>query len=224
MTSQTVSCPQCDAPLVLAAGQRHCQCAHCDSRFVIRWLDSESPQFTRFESILERGLGTISLQATEERLAELETVIAEAEDEVVAARAELAQAKSAYEAKTAEVQKVISPPQNWTYVAGLLALVAWFLVWFVLENTEWYVLLAIAILLIFVAWAFHRRWREAEAWAQGELQGVRQDVEQARADLIEASAYLEDYTLERELAQMEISQYRQVGQPPSREDAREAEA
>jgi hypothetical protein len=224
MTSKAVDCPQCDAPLALAAGQRHSQCAHCGSKFVVDWSDAEMPRFMRFESVLARGLDRALTQATEERLSELDRLIAEAEEEVLASRAELEEVKSVYQAGRAEVQRVIEPPQNWTYVAGLLALVAWFLVWFVLENTEWYVLLVIAILLIFVTWAFYRRWQNAEVWAQSELQGVRRTIEQTEADVSEASARLEDYTLERELRQMEVASYRRENAPPSHEGAKETTA
>jgi hypothetical protein len=208
MTSQTVNCPQCDAPVSLAAGQRHSQCAHCGSRYVVDWPDVDAPQFTRFESALQRGLNGGSVRAAEERLTVLDSAIAEVEERVLLDRAQLQDAKAAHRAKSAQVQRVIAPPQNWTYVAGLLALVVWFLVWFVLEGTRWYLSLLIAIVLVLITWISYRRWQGAEAWAQGELQDVKQAIERAGADLIEASALLEDYTLERELREMEVSSHR----------------
>ena len=224
MTSEAVDCPQCGAPLALVAEQRHCQCAHCSSKFVVSWSDAEVPQFMRFESIVARGLDRASAQVTEERLTDLDRLIVEAEEEILASREQLEESTLTYRARRAEAQTVIEPPQNWTYVAGLLALVAWFLVWFVLENIEWYVLLAIAILLIFVTWAFYRRWQDAEVWIQSQLQEVRRTAEQAEADVSEASARLEDYTLERELRQMEVASYTRDDEPPSHEGAKETTA
>ena len=224
MTSKAVDCPQCGAPLALAAGQRHCQCAHCASKFVVDWSDAEVPQFMRFESIVAKGLDMASAQVTEERLTELGRLITEAEEEVLASGEGLEEAKLAYQARRAEAQGVTEPPQNRTYMAGLLALVAWFLVWFALEDIEWYVTLAIAILLIFVTWAFYRRWQDAEVWTQGQLQQVRRTVEEAEADVSEASARLEDCTLERELRQMEVASYRRENEPPSHEGAKETTA
>jgi DNA-directed RNA polymerase subunit RPC12/RpoP len=210
MTSQTVYCPQCDAPVPLASGQRHSQCTHCGSRFVVDWPNADAPQFTRFESVVERGLNRASAQVTGERLTELNSVIAEVEERVLAGRAQLGDAKLQYRAKSVQVQSVIAPPQNWTYVAGLLALVVWFLVWFVLEGTRWYVSLVIAIVLVLVTWISYRSWQGAEAWAESELHEVKQAIERAGADLGEASALLEDYTLERELRELEGSSYRQA--------------
>jgi hypothetical protein len=224
MTSRAVDCLQCGAPLALADGQRHCQCAHCASKFVVDWSDGEVPRFVGFESLLARGLDKAAAKVTEERLTELDRLIPEAEEQVLASREDLEEARLTYRARRADAQTLIEPPQNWTYVAGLLALVAWFLVWFVLENMAWYVLLLIAILLIFVTWAFYRRWQDAELWTQSQLQEVRRTAEQAEADLNEASARLEDQTLERELHQMEVASYRQEDEPPSPEGAKETAA
>jgi DNA-directed RNA polymerase subunit RPC12/RpoP len=224
MISQTVNCPQCDAPTALAVGQRHSQCPHCGSRFVVDWPNADAPQFTRFESVLERGLNRASAQVIEERLTELDSAIAEVEERVLADRAQLEDAKSAYGEKSAQVQRVIARPQNWTYVAGLLALLVWFLVWFVLEDIQWYVSLVIAIVLVFVTWISYRRWQGAEAWAQGELQGVKQTIERAGVDLIEASALLEDYTLERELREMQVSSHSRASALADLEDEEEPAA
>lgn len=221
MTSQTGNCPQCDAPVPLAAGQRHSQCAHCGSRYVVDWPNADAPQFTRFESVLERGLNRGSVEGTEERLTELDSAIAEAEERVLADRALLEETKSTYRARNVQVQRVIAPPQNWTYAAGLLALVVWFLVWFVLEGTRWYVSLLIAMVLLLVTWISYRRWQGAEAWAQGELREIEQTIERAGADLVEASALLEDYTLERELREMEVSSYGRAGALVDIEDEEE---
>jgi DNA-directed RNA polymerase subunit RPC12/RpoP len=224
MTSETIRCPQCDAPVALLVEQRHCQCAHCSSRFVVEWNDNGSPRLTRFESVVERGLDSASAKASAERLTELASVVADAEGKLLAGRAKLQEARLALQAKRGEVQRFIAPPQNRTYATGLLALVAWFLVWFVLEHIEWYLVLAVAILLVCLSWVFHVRWRAAEVWAQQELQGIQQSIEQAKSDLSEASARLEDCTLEQELRQMEVSIYGQADEPPSDDEWNEVEA
>ena len=109
---QAIECPQCKAPLSLAAGRRHCQCAYCGSKFVVDGSGGESPHLTRFESIVATALDGAAAQDAYQRLADVEIAIADAEDEVELKRAELAQAKSAYLETRAQVQKAIAPAQN----------------------------------------------------------------------------------------------------------------
>jgi len=207
MTLQTVSCPQCDGPMSLADEQRHIECAHCGSKFVADWTDSRSVDLTLFESVLARSLDEVSVQATQQRLTELEDQIPQAQRDVQARHEQLDEAKTAYEARRVAVQKVIAPPQNWTYFLGLMTFVAWFLVWFVLQSVEWYVFLALSVLLIPVTWVFYRSWRNADLWAQDELHLVRLALEEADSELSEAYARLEDHMLERELRQRVVANY-----------------
>jgi hypothetical protein len=207
MTLQTVSCPQCDGPMSLADEQRHSECAHCGSKFVVDWTDSRSVDLTLFESVLARSLDEVSVQATQQRLTELEGQILQAQRGVQARHEQLDEAKAVYEARRVEVQKVIAPPQNWTYFLGLVAFVAWFLVWFVLQGVEWYVFLALSVLLIPITWVFYRSWRNAELWAQDELHAVKLALEEAEGELTETYVRLEDHILERELRQRVVANY-----------------
>ncbi len=207
MTLQTVSCPQCDGPMPLADEQRHSECAHCGSKFVVDWTDSRCVALTLFESVLARSLDEVSVQATQQRLTQLEGQVLQAQRNVEARHKQLDEARAAYEARRVEVQKVIAPPQNWTYFLGLMTLVGWFLVWFVLQGVEWYVFLALSLLLILITWVFYRSWRNAELWAQEELLLVRLALEEAESELSEAYARLEDHVLERELRQRVVANY-----------------
>jgi hypothetical protein len=207
MTLQTVSCPQCDGPMSLADEQRHSECAHCGSKFVVDWTDSRSVDLTLFESVLARSLDEVSVQATQQRLTELKGQILQAQRGVQARHEQLDEAKAVYEARRVEVQKVIAPPQNWTYFLGLVAFVAWFLVWFVLQGVEWYVFLALSVLLIPITWVFYRSWRNAELWAQDELHAVKLALEEAEGELTETYVRLEDHILERELRQRVVANY-----------------
>jgi len=153
-----------------------------------------------------------SLEEADERLVELEDTIAEAKEEVRAQRAEVEEARMAYQELRAEWQRMISPAQTGAYAGGLLALVVWFLVFFVLENVAWYMGLVLAVLLVLVTRGFHRQWQRAEAQAQSELEEARRIIEEAEMGLDEALARLEDCTLERELHQKEISNCRQAKQ------------
>ncbi len=207
MTLQTVSCPQCDGPMSLADEQRHSQCAHCGSKFVVDWTDSRTADLTLFESVLARSLDEVSVQATQQRLTELESQIVQAQRDVEARHEQLDEADAAYRARRVQVQKVIAPPQNWTYFLGLMAFVGWFLVWFVLQDVEWYVFLALSVLLIPITWVFYRSWRNADMWAQEELHLVRLALEEAESELSEAQARLEECILERELRQRVVANY-----------------
>jgi len=207
VTLQPVNCPQCSAPMTIAADQGHCRCEHCGSKFVIDWPDPDAPQLTGFESILAMEVDSASFEAAERRLTYLERAIADVEQEVEAKREQLEEAISAHQELKRECQRAISPAQNQTYAGGLLGLVAWLFVFFVLENVEWYVGLVIAIVLIFVARGFHRQWMGIKEQAQSELYDSRETVEQAGAGLSEALARQEDHILEQELCLRTVSNY-----------------
>ncbi|MBC7233805.1 MAG: hypothetical protein H5T68_11270 [Chloroflexi bacterium] len=201
MTSQNMLCPQCAAPMGIPAGRKYCQCEYCGSKFVLEGLEMGAPHPVRFEAVLARTAEQMPLEEVEKHLAELELAIVDAEEEVEAKQAELAEARKVYRETIAEVQKGIEPVQVGTYAAGLLATVSWFLVVFVLGGSQWYAGLIIAMLLLFVAWGFYREWQEAERRGQGELREFREVIEEAKAAVDQAVARLADYTLEKELWQ-----------------------
>ena len=220
MTSEAVTCLQCDAAMTLAVSQRHCRCSYCGCKFVVDWSDAGAPQLIHFESMLAKAVDDASFEDAQARLTDLEKVVAHAQEEVEARGAELEEVRWAYQELRAEGQRVIAPVQNWTYAGGLLALIAWFLVFFVLADIGWYIGLVIALVLLLVTWGFHRRWQGAEEQARSELQEARQIIEQAEAKLNEALVHLEDYTLEKELCQREVLNYRQPDEPPSHKDTK----
>lgn len=146
----------------------------------------------------------LRLEEVEQHLVELDEALTNAEEEVETRKVELREARSVYRETVAEVQKRIAPMQNGTYAAGLLATVAWLLVVFVLAGTQWYAGLAIAILLLFAAWGFHREWQDSEQRAQEELREFKEAIEEAKAALNQALARVEDCTLEQELWQRRL--------------------
>jgi hypothetical protein len=158
--------------------------------------------------MLEQGSDSFALQAAEERLSELETAIAQAEQQVKARHSHVEAARSAYQSRRVGVQEVIAPWQNLTYLTGLLAFAAGFLWWFGLDGAARAVVLAVAVLFVVLGWAFHSKWLGAEAWAQGELQQVSRAVEHAEAQLSAAYRGLEDHMLERELRLRQVSSHR----------------
>lgn len=167
------------------------------------------PHPVRFEAVLARNVNPLPLEDVEQRLAELELAIMDAEENVEAKRAELAEARSVCREAIAEIQRGIAPVQMGTYAAGLLATVAWFLVVFVLSGSQWYAGLIIAILLLFAAWGFYREWQDAERCAQRELGEFREAIEEAKKSLAQAIAHLEDSALEKELWQRRAAICRQ---------------
>lgn len=201
MTLENVYCPQCSAPMGIPAGRRYCQCDYCGSKFVLEGLEMGMPHPVRFEAILARSVDQLPLEDVEQRLAELDLAIVDAEEEVEAKRAELAEARSVCREAIAEVQKGITPVQMGTYAAGLLATVSWFLVIFVLSGSQWYAGLVIAVLLLFATWGFYREWQDAERRGRDELHEFREVIEEAKAALNQAMARLEDLALEQELWQ-----------------------
>jgi len=148
-----------------------------------------------------------AFQVAERRLAYLERAIADEENEVEAHRRSLEEALSAAQDLKKRYQDAVSPFQNRTYVGSLLSLVSWLFVFFVLENIEWYVGLAMAIALTFVARGFHRQWMEVERQLRSELRDAAQAVEQAETDLSEALARREDHILEQELCWRIVEKY-----------------
>jgi len=188
--------------------QRHCECVNCGSKFVVELSASQEPQLTSFEELVALGLGEISLQVAEQRLAGLDAMIAEAEAVVEAKHAELEAAEGAYKVRRAHVQEVIAPAQNSTYLTGIVALGAWFLVWFVLEGAPWLLALGVGLVCLLLSWAFHSKWLAAESWAKGELHRLRQAVERSESELSDAYLQLQDRLLERELRQRVLAAVR----------------
>ncbi len=205
MITRSVKCPECDAPIRVGPAQRHCECVNCGDKYVVAMSDSQQPQLTRFEALIAQGLNGVPVQEAERRLNELDLAIAEAETIVETRHVQLDAAQEAYRARRVEVQKTIAPSQNWTYVTGLVAVVAWFLVWFVLEGTGWLLALGVGIAGLVLSWAFHSRWLAAESRAAQELSLVRKGIEAAEAELSEAYLQLDDRVLERELRQRELA-------------------
>jgi len=208
MVSRSVRCPECDAPIGLGPAQRHCECVDCGSKFAIGLSNSQELQLTCFEVLIAQGLSGVPVQAAEQRLAELDAMIAQAEADVQAKHVQLEATRGAREVRRAEVQAVIAPSQNWTYLTGIAAAGAWFLVWFVLEDIAWLLALSVGILCLVLSWAFHSRWLGAESWAKEELHQLRGAIEESEAELSDAYLRLQDRVLERELRQRVLAAVR----------------
>jgi flagellar biosynthesis chaperone FliJ len=208
MTSRSVRCPECDVLIRLGQAQRHCECVNCGAKFVVESWDAQEPQLTPFETLIAQRRNGISVQAVERGLGELDVVIGQAEGAVEAKHAQLEAMKDVFQARRAEVQEVVAPAQNLTYLTGLLAFVACFLMWFVLEGAGWLLALGTGIACLVLSWAFHGRWLAAEAWARGELYQLRKRIEGAETELSDAYLQLEDRVLERELRQREVAAVR----------------
>ncbi len=215
MTQQTVQCPQCDASVLLLADQKHCRCAYCGSKFAVSRPDAETLQLTRFESILQTPLDGPAVQVVGRRLTELETAIPDADDQVEAKRAQLSQAQSAHQQAIRESHQAIAGPQNWTLAVGFVAVAVFFLVAFVLERAEWYLALALTVLLVLAARNFYLRWQRVEGRARARLQDVRETIAQAESGLNASLTRREDCVLERELCQKQVSYYRSTSAPRS---------
>ena len=199
MVSHSVKCPECDAPIGLGPAQRHCECVECGSKFVIGFEALQEPQLTHFEALVAQGLNGVPVQAAEQRLAGLDAMIAQAEADVQAKHLQLEAAREANEVRRAEVQEVIAPFQNWTYLTGIAAVGACFLVWFVLEDVAWLLALGVGIVCLVLSWGFHSKWLGAESWAKEELHRSRGAIEELEAELSDAYLRLQDRVLEREL-------------------------
>jgi uncharacterized coiled-coil protein SlyX len=204
MASQLIACPQCQAPLSLTPGRRFCQCTYCGSKFAIELPDSDSPRLARFESVFGAPTGRTMAPDAEQRLADLELTLADAEDDVECKQAELADRKAAYWRTRVNLQRLVAPMQNTTYVAGLLAAVAAFATLFVFKRPERLPGTLIAVLLAVTAWAFYREWQGAELQGQPDCEEARSDVKEAEGELKGALARVEDETLEREFLQRQV--------------------
>jgi hypothetical protein len=204
MPAQLTECPQCQAPLSLTPDRRFCQCAYCGCKFAVELSDGTPPQLTRFESLLSTPASETVAQDAEQRLADLELSVADAEDDVDCRQAELQDTRSAYWRTRFNLQRLVAPLQNTTYVAGLFAALAAFATLFVFKRPERLPGALIAVLLAATAWAFHREWQEGELDGQGDCEEAKEAVEDAQSALRSALAHLEDQTLEREFLQRQV--------------------
>ena len=204
MTSQTVSCSQCHAPIAIVDDQRYCQCEHCGSKLFIAQTESGELQPEGFESILQQPLDAASLRAAKRRLASLESEIPNAEEDAHKRTSELEEASSAHRESLRSCQKAVSPMRNWTYVAGLLAAIGWFVALFLLQDGDRKMALAIALLLTIAARGFRLEWRDVEEQAETKLYESRERVRQAKVARQEALTLWESGRLERELCQRAI--------------------
>jgi DNA-directed RNA polymerase subunit RPC12/RpoP len=205
MISRSLKCPECGAPIRLGQAQRHCECVNCGQRFAVGLSDGRKPQLTPFEVLVAQGLNGVSVQTAEQRLNELDRLIGQAEDAVEEKHGQLEVARAAYQARRAEVQEIVAPAQNRTYLTGLIAVAALFLVWFVFEGLGWLLALGVGITSLLSSWAFHSKWLGAEAWGKGELAQLRKRTEESEAGLSDAYMQLEDCVLERELRQRQLA-------------------
>lgn len=201
MTAQLLECPQCQAPLGIEQGRRYCQCAYCGSRFKIEQQDEERPRLLRFETLLQTAADDAVLSEAPQRLADLEIAVADAEDEVEFRRFELDQARSNYREELLRLQRAMSPVQNGTYSAGLLAAVALFATLFALRGPDRLAGLIIAILLVLTAAAFYREWQDVRRGQREDLQEAKEAIAAAKEALRQAEGQFEDVRLERELLQ-----------------------
>ena len=208
MAAQPIECPQCQAPLNVSPGRKFCQCAYCGCKFAVELADGRPLQLSRFESLLSAAAGKTRLHEAEQRLADLELALADAEDDVECKQADLADMKAAYWLTRLNLQRLVTPLQNRTYLAGLLAALAAFLTLFVFKRPERLPGVVTALLLAVTGWAFHREWQDTEAQGQGDIEEDRAAICEAEAMLHNAQARLEDQTLERELVQRQILEVR----------------
>lgn len=174
---------------------------------MVNRADPAKPQLTNFAAVLEAGVDQTLFEAVNQRLAELEVAIADAEDEVEINRERLRRAQAAYQQSAVQAQKAVVSPQNWTLALGLLTGVVLFLVVFVLEKAAWYFALALAIMLSLWTARSYQRWQRIESQARAQLRDSRQAIEQAEALLSESLARREDRALEQELRQKQVESY-----------------
>ena len=204
MTSQPVQCPQCDAPLTLMPGQRFVQCAYCGGKFAIDLAPDQAPRLTPFEPTPSAPAAAAAAHDAPPRHAELELTLADAEDDVDYQQAELAAAKSAYWRARVDLQRLVAPLQNTTYLAGLLAMLAAFATLFAFSTAQRLPGAVIALLLAATGWAFHREWQEEEVAGQSACREAREAVREAQAGLNNAWARMDNLGLEPELLQQQI--------------------
>ncbi len=208
MAAQPIECPQCQAPLNVSPGRKFCRCAYCGGKFAVGLKDDQSLQLARLDSLLAAGAGKVRLHEAEQRLADLELSVADAEDDLECKQADLADMKSACWLTRLNLQRLVAPVQNRTYLAGLFAALAAFLTLFAFKHAERLPGLAAAVLLALTARAYHCEWQDTEAAGQEDLEEDRAAVREAEAMLLQAQARLEDETLERELVQRQILEVR----------------
>lgn len=212
MMLERVICSQCDAPIDIVSGQRYCRCEHCDSKYFVTRRESGPPSIESFESILRESLTAESFEVAKRRLAALEGEIVGSGQAVERKGSEFEEAGSAHQVLLRECQKLVSPVQNWTYASGLSGLVAWFLGLFVLQGSEQYLGLAIAVLMGLVARGFRLEWNSARETAQNRLRESREALGRAEEDRKQALALWESCYLERELVQRAVLRHEP---PPS---------
>jgi len=200
MAWRTVTCPECAAPIRLGRAQRHCECVNCGSKYAVGLAHSE-PLLTSFEELIAQGVEELPVQEVERRLNELDATIAQAESAVAGKHAQLESARMAYQARRVQVQQAVAPSQNRTYFAGLVAAVAWFLAWFVVDGFAWLLAVGLGTAGLLLGWGFHSKWLGAEWWGKGELHRLQERIDASEAELSEAYLQLEDCVLERELRQ-----------------------
>lgn len=209
---ERVICSQCDAPIDIVSGQRYCRCEHCGSKYFVTRKESGPLSIESFESILRESLTAESFEVAKRRLAALEGEIVGSGQDVERKGTEFEGARSAHQVLLRECQKLVSPVQNWTYASGLSGLVAWFLGLFVLQGSEQYLGLAIAVLMGLVARGFRLEWNSAREIAQNRLRESREALGRAEEDRKEALALWESCYLERELVQRAVLRHEP---PPS---------
>jgi uncharacterized coiled-coil protein SlyX len=204
MTSESVPCPQCQAPLTLVPERKFCQCVYCGAKFAIHLPDGRTPRLEYLDAVLSTPAGKTVLRDAQDRLADLEMTLADAEDDVETTRVELEDAKSAYQEMRARLRAAIAPLQNMTYVAGLLAVLAAFAALFVFKRPQRIPGGVIAVLLAATGWAWHREWQDNEGHAKAAGEVARDAMDDAEVELRVALARLEDGILERDLLQQHI--------------------
>jgi len=205
MTSQLVECLQCQAPLRLLSDQRFCQCEYCGTKFVVALAQDRAPRLSTFTSVVSAADDDAALCHAQQRRADLELALADAEDEVEYRQAELEDSRADYWRTRVNLQRLVAPLQNTTYLAGLLAAFAAFATLFVFRRVERLPGAAIAALLAGTGWAFHREWRETEGEGQSECQEAREAIAEAQAELDHARAQLQNGRLEQELLQQQLT-------------------
>jgi hypothetical protein len=142
------------------------------------------------------------------RLKCIDNDIRDAHNEVNRRQAELDQAKAAYSNLKQQLQRNIQSAQMWFWGTVIVAVIAWYLVIAVLENTEWYTGLLVAIGSIPAAIWLHSEWKKVEQQVQSTLRCVMKLVDQACLKYRGARAHLTDLNLEKELCTRIRKQYR----------------
>lgn len=173
-------CPTRRNPnLRILDGQKYCKCDTCGSKFAIEWSDSNSPQLKSFDTILQMPVTGAQFSEAGGRLECIDNNIRDAHNEVNRRQAELDQARAAYCNLKQQLQRNIQSAQMWFWGTLIVAVIAWYLVIGVLENTEWYTGLLVAIGSIPAAIWLHSEWKKVEQQVQNTLRCVMKLVDQA---------------------------------------------